>query len=187
MKIKIGFLTACTLFCYLLSNSLFAFSAFLAATLHELAHIGMARLCGISFRELSITPFGASLTPASFMGGYREEFLIAAAGPCANLLCAGLIFPLSDVPFFSFFLISSLFYAFLNLLPVSGFDGGRILSCLLSQRLSPTFCLPLLRIISFLIVFFLWSFSVYVMLRVGKSLSLFVFSCSLFLKLFLEM
>lgn len=186
MKIKIGFLALCTLIGYLFTNPMFAMAAVLAATLHELSHIGMAKLCGIAFRELSITPFGAALTPASFMGSYREEILIAAAGPCANLICAGVIFPLTEIPFISLFFLSSLFYALLNLLPVTGFDGGRVLSCLLSQRFSPTFCTRLLTVTSFLIVFFLWSFSVYILLRVGNSLSLFMFSCSLFLKLFVE-
>ena len=186
MKIKIGFLTLCTLLGYFLSEPLFAMAAILAASLHELAHIGMAHLCGISFRELAITPFGAALTPASFMGGYRDEILVAAAGPLANLLCAALIFPYSHISFFSFFLVSSLFLAFLNLLPVTGFDGGRIFLCLLCDRLSPTTAARLLSVLSFLIVFFLWSFSVYVLLRVGNSLSLFVFSCSLFLKLFVQ-
>lgn len=186
MKIKIGFLTVCTIVGYLLSNALFALAAILAATIHELAHIGMARFFGISFRELAITPFGASLTPASLLGSYREELLIVAAGPFANILCAGLILPLAEIPFFFFFLASSLFFAALNLLPVSGFDGGRMLFCLLSQRFSDLTCLRLLSVSSFLIIFFLWSFSVYVLLRVGNSLSLFVFSSSLFLKLFVD-
>jgi len=186
MKFKIGFWTLCTLFCYLLSNFQLAVAAMLAATLHELAHIGMARICGISFRELSVTPLGASLTPTSNMGSYREEILVAAAGPCFNLLCAGLVFPLTEIAFFFYFVLSSLFFALLNLLPISGLDGGRILLCLLSQRLSPAICTRLLTVLSFFVVFFLWSFSVYVMLRVGKSLSLFVFSCSLFSKLFVQ-
>lgn len=186
MKIKVGFLTVCTLLTYLLSNSLYAATAILAATLHEFGHIGMARACGISFRELCITPFGAALTPTSFMGTYREEMLVAAAGPFVNLLCAALIFPLRHISFFFFFLLSSLFFALLNLLPVSGFDGGRILFCLLCQHFTPEHSTRVLSVSSFLIVFALWSFSVYVMLRVGSSLSLFIFSCSLFLKLFID-
>ena len=186
MKIKIGFLAICTIVGALLSNTTWGLATILAATLHELSHLGMARLCGISFRELSITPFGASLVPTSSMGSYRTELLIAAAGPLGNLLCILLVFRLSHIPFFFYFLISSLFFALLNLLPVTGFDGGRILLSILSQRLSPALCSRLLTFLSFLVIFFLWSLSVYLLLRVGNSLSLFVFSCSLFLKLFVQ-
>ena len=186
MKIKVGFWSVCTLLAFLFSNPLYALAAGLAATLHELGHIGMAWLCRISFRELSITPFGAALTPTSFMGTYREEIAIASAGPLINLLSIALFFPLIQYRFFFFFLISSLFFALINLLPVSGFDGGRMLQCLLSQHISASLSERILSVFSFLIIFSLWSFSVYLLLRIGSSLSLFVFSCSLFLKLFVN-
>ncbi len=188
MKIKIGFLTVCTLLAWLLTNSLYAVAGFIAATLHELGHIGMARLLGIPFRELNVTPFGAALTPSTAMGSYTDEVLIAAAGPAVNLLSALIILPWtrSGVAFPLFFLISSLFLAILNLLPVSGFDGGRILSCLLCKHCEPLVAERILGVSSFVIVFALWCLSVYLLLRIESSLSLFVFSCSLFLKLFVN-
>lgn len=188
MKIKIGFMTVLTLLVYLICGSFSALGSVLAAILHEFGHIGVAKWLGVPFRELNVTPFGASLTPSSFLGSYTDELMIAAAGPFVNLLCVCLIWPwvrLQD-GFLFFFFLSSLFLSLLNLLPVAGFDGGRILSCFLCRIVDSMVAERILSVLSFAIVFGLWSFSVYLLLRVANSLSLFVFSCSLFLKLFVE-
>ena len=183
MKIKIGFFSACTLLVWFLTNPLYGTAALAAATFHELGHLWTARVLGISFQEMAITPFGAALTPASGLGGYTDELLVAAAGPFVNLFSAFVTLPLARGSFsiFRFFVLASLFLGLLNLLPVSGFDGGRILACLL-----PRASARILVLTSFLTLFFLWIFSVYLLLRVGNSLSLFVFSCSLFCKLFVR-
>ena len=183
MKIKLGFFSACTLLAWFLTNPLYGAAALMAATIHELGHLWAARQLGISFSEMAITPFGATLTPTSYLGSYTDEILVAAAGPFVNLLSALIIWPLhvGALSFFRFFTLASLFLGLLNLLPVSGFDGGRILSCLF-----PHASKHVLALTSFLTLFFLWSFSVYLLLRVGNSLSLFVFSCSLFCKLFVR-
>ena len=188
MKIKIGFFSVFTLLAWFLTNPLYGAAALGAATLHEIGHLVVAKMLGISFREMAITPFGAALTPSSYLGGYADELIIAAAGPFINLLSAAVIFPIAQKaePLCYFFLLASLFLGFLNLLPVSGFDGGRILACLLSHRIRQTVIERMLALTSFITLFFLWSFSVYLLLRVGSSLSLFVFSCSLFCKLFIR-
>ena len=183
MKIKVGFFAICLLLAWILSEDTYGLSGLLAATLHELGHIGVAKILHIPFRSLTLTPFGASLIPSGDMGSYTDEALIAAAGPFVNLLSALGLYPFAkgtDGFLFSFF-VSSLFLGLLNLLPISELDGGRILSCWLSRRHDPA---RILVVTSFLIIFILWTLSVYLLLRVGSSLSLFIFSCSLFCKLF---
>ncbi len=188
MKIKIGFFSVCTLLAWVLTNPLYGVAALAAATLHELGHLFVARLLGISFREMSITPFGAALTPADSLGGYTDELLVAAAGPFINLfsVLAALPWIQGKGELLSFFVLASLFLGILNLLPVLGFDGGRMLSCFLSRYIPEATAEKVLCVTSFVTLFFLWSFSVYLLLRVGSSLSLFVFSCSLFCRLFVR-
>jgi membrane-associated protease RseP (regulator of RpoE activity) len=74
----------------------------------------------------------------------------------------------------------------LNLLPIREFDGGRILGALLCRVGSQRAAQKTVNALSFFCVFTLWSFSVYLLLRFAASLSLFVFSISLFFKLFIR-
>lgn len=170
-------------------DPLFASAAFAAAALHEVGHILAAEALGIRLRRFSFSMLGARLLTESGTLSYPKEALLAAAGPAANLLGAAYAFPLVRVcgggirDFCVYFLISCVFLALLNLLPIKSFDGGRILYCLLAG-ISDVFAdgRPA-EVFSFLSLFCLWSISVYFLLRTGSSLSLFVFSSSLFLRM----
>ena len=114
----------------------------LAATLlHETGHLFAFYLCGEplpAFRGrqcgLLLIPVGDSLSP-------RRELLICAAGPLFNLAACLTLLPalhtaaLAEAAFCFFAL--NLFTALFNLLPLSGFDGGRMLSASLSLLLPP--------------------------------------------------
>lgn len=186
MKFKIGFFTILLSVTLILYPTPMTPAAFLAALTHELGHILMARLCDIRLRECSVGLFGAGLSPDYGAYTYRHEILLCMAGPLTNLLLGTLAFLLPKSDFVTYFSLSSFFLGTLNLLPIETFDGGRILSHLLSFLFSPALSHRVLRILSFLTVLLLWSLSVYLLLRATASLSLFVFSLSLFVKLFVE-
>lgn len=65
---------------------------------------------------------------------YRDELCIAAAGPLANFLAAmctvALVALVGAFDGALFFTVCNLALALLNLMPVSGLDGGRMLSAL---------------------------------------------------------
>ena len=84
------------------------------------------------------------------------------------------------------FALASLVLAILNLLPISELDGGRIVYCTLASRFSVECAKRVVDALSFAIIFSLWTLSVYLILRLGASLSLFVFSCFLFGKIFIK-
>ena len=186
MKIKVRFVTfLCA--CLLLIARPRAFPALLlSVTLHEVGHILTARLLGLRFSSLTLSPMGAALMPLGGMGGYREEILVALAGPAVNLLSAILLPKPSQNSFLDVFVTSSKFLGLLNLLPIRSFDGGRILLCTFSHTGKPRCGERILAASSFLFRFLFWTFSAYLLLRVGASLSLFVFSCSLFCRLFVD-
>lgn len=167
-------------------------AALTAALLHELGHVFAARRCGVPLRSFSIELLGARLDLASGVITYRDELLIAAAGPAVNLASALALYPLISrfgggaALFISALTAASVGLAFLNLLPVSGFDGGRILYCLLSLFLSPAVVFRVGQVLSFFCVFSLWSASVYLLLKTAGGLAVFVFSASLFCRLFVS-
>lgn len=189
MKIKIGFFAILLFFSLLLSTPLFSLSSLLAALLHELGHLFAACLLHIPMREFSIGLFGFGLTPKNTLYSYSDEILLCAAGPLTNLLFGFLSLLLLKnhaSPFLLSFTFASFAFAILNLLPIKSFDGGRLVRALLLLRLPLSLTEKLLSVLSFFFIFSLWSFSVYLLLRTVSSLSLFVFSLSLFVRIFLS-
>ena len=189
MKIRIGFFAVMLGLSLVLTHSHFALAAFLAALLHEFGHILAARLCGIPLYECKIGLFGAGLFPEEALFSYGREIILCAAGPLTNLLFAllGLLY-ISGNPsaFLEYFVFSSFAFGLLNLLPIRDFDGGRVLQALLALRFSPTTVERTIWLLSFFCILFLWSISVYLLLRASSSLSLFVFSLSLFCRIFIR-
>ena len=187
-KIRVSFFALLMLVALILSGSGISLAALVAAVLHELGHILAAKMLNTHLGELKLGIFGASLSIDSAVTSYKNEIAVAIAGPLTNLLCALLIYCTVGIEdrFFEAFFVCSLFLALLNLLPISDLDGGRILLCALSLFLPCYTANKLLRICSFVFVFSLWCLSVYLLLRLGASLSLFVFSASLFCKIFLK-
>lgn len=188
MKISFSFLLCIMIATLLCTHSYLSLAAILAAALHELGHILMAKLCSIPIKELKLGIFGAALTPEGSLCSYKKEILLALAGPAINFILGATLLPFSKngSEFFSFFTVSSFFLGFLNLMPIYDLDGGRILNCLLCQILSPVCAERICRFLSFCIITTLWLLSVYLLLRFSASLSLFVFSAALFCKIFIQ-
>ena len=191
LKIKVGFFSILLSLALIIPRPDYFPALFLAVSIHELGHILGAKISNISLRELKLGIFGAGLSPASSIISYKKEILLSLLGPLSNfisIISIKLIVPdeLCDTSFFNNFLGSSLALGVLNLLPVDSFDGGRILTSILSLQLSPKSVTSVMNAVSFIIIFLLWTLSVYLLLRVSSSLSLFIFSAYLFSKFFIR-
>ena len=188
LKIKLSLSGAIMLVALFLTHSYLSLAAIIAATLHELGHVIMAKICKIELCELKLGIFGASLSSRPLLCSYKKEIALCLAGPLVNLISALIAsrFYSFNTEFLAFFISASLFLGVLNLLPIHEFDGGRILFCLLSLRFSITVVARIIRIASFILIFSLWCLSVYLLLRLSSSVSLFVFSLSLFARIFLS-
>ena len=188
LKIKISFFAVLMLLALALNHSLLSFAAILAASLHELSHIFTALALNSPLYSLKIGILGASLSMPREIDSYKNEILIALAGPAANIVCLFLLLPFADsmCEFGQMFMVASLFLGILNLMPISDFDGGRILFCAVAMKGSLASARGIINICSFIFVFALWSLSVYMIIRLGASLSLFVFSASVFCKIFIK-
>lgn len=164
-----------------------------AAVIHECGHLFAARLLKIELRSLDIGPLGATIRTRGSLISYGREWLLCAAGPAANLAsgaAAYMIFHGSErfTPggtAFGFCSVS-LMLALLNLLPVEGFDGGRMLYAAVVSLAGPRAARGLLSFCSVISLCGLWMLSVYLLLRWGASLSLFIFSASVFCRVFIE-
>ena len=167
------------------------FPSLAAAVLHECGHLLAAATLGIPLRSLDIGMFGASLRVRGSLISYPKEWLLCAAGPAMNFLSAALtaIWSLHRGYFSEcgeWFAVVSLMLGLLNLIPAEGFDGGRMLSVTVCALFGPRAAARLISFTSFVSITALWMLSVYLLIRYGTSLSLFIFTVSLFYRLFIE-
>lgn len=184
MKIKISLSAILTFAALLLSRRLgAAVCVFFAATIHEVGHIVAAKLLGVGLKSLSFDPLGARITTTGNLVSYKDEALLALAGPLFNLFSLAFSIPLSLIAggtvgyYLTIFSYASACLALLNLLPIETFDGGRIFQCFIHSYKALRFC-------SFFCLFAIFCASLYLLLRAGGALSVFVFSASLFTRLF---
>ena len=162
-----------------------------AIGLHGAGHRIAAGLCGVKLGRIVSSATGLCWqTDRTGFCSYGKEALVALGGPLGNLLGNALLilcmplFPASDRSAWSMLFSSSLFLAIWNLLPIEGFDGGRILRCLILQRqreAGTEAADRTLRISSAICFTLLWMLSVYLLLRTGRAFSLFLFCMQLFL------
>ncbi|MDR0975447.1 MAG: site-2 protease family protein [Christensenellaceae bacterium] len=110
-----------------------------AVILHELAHAAAARRYNLYVERLAILPFGCALNIDCSFLSRDKKIAVLLAGPLANAVA---IILFSSVLWFApslfsgveFMIYANLFPAVLNLLPIYGFDGGKILNELFSER-----------------------------------------------------
>lgn len=111
-----------------------------AVVLHELGHLLAIRLLRgrLELAEFRLT--GLNLCYTARRLDYRQDALIAAAGPGVNLLCAGVLALIGgqchqDAVYAA--AGTHILLACFNLLPALPMDGGRVLLALLSFRIGP--------------------------------------------------
>ena len=113
--------------------------AFLSILIHELGHAFVMRRLGDRRVEVILYAFGG-LAAGSSWRSRREQILVSAAGPGAQMLAGLLVWfmalslppgPLLVRYALGNFLFISFFWAILNLLPVLPLDGGRITEAVL--------------------------------------------------------
>lgn len=107
----------------------------LSAVFHECGHLLAFSLLGLPAPRLVPVARGVRFA-ASCTLSYREEMLIAMAGPVANIACFLLGRAAGGFsPAFRAFGDISLLTGLCNLAPMNDLDGERILCCLLAGRL----------------------------------------------------
>lgn len=186
---------------FLIGNNHVALCALIiCATVHELGHILCANILKIKIREMVIDIGGAKIYPYTDTYPYSHELLLSFSGPFINVLCALLLkFTCenylnfqsilqtatdADLFFTQYVYLFSLIQAVLNLIPVNGLDGGRILKCTLCILFSQRVGDGAVKLTTLIFAIILWILSVYLLLGSGGGISLFIFSVCMLLKIF---
>ena len=128
--------------------------------IHEYAHFVVASKRGYSLNKFRLMPHGISLSGQNVLFSYKDEIIIALAGPMINLFISVVffavwwIFPEAYV-YTSLFVFANLVTGLLNFLPVFPMDGGRILLAILSKNKSRTGAFKIVKIVGICVSFLL--------------------------------
>lgn len=114
--------------------------AAVAVLLHESAHALAAKAVGCKVYAIELTPFGGVMRIKQIQAHPQAETIVAAAGPVAGFIAAGICAMLLDIRpnmnvLLETFLRYNLALSAVNLLPALPLDGGRILYAALKCRL----------------------------------------------------
>lgn len=138
---------------------------FLAAVLlHELGHLLGGVLTGIPLRRCGGGGLGLHLDFAMEQVSYRQEMLVLAAGSLFGLFT---LLWISHPAYRTCALGLNL----ANLLPVTGLDGGGILSCILHRIADGDRADRICRVVSLTAGVLFWIAGMWIVLRVGSNLT----------------
>lgn len=183
-KFKVGFFAVLMLVTLMFTSAEYFPALICSVTIHELGHIIAAKMRNIRLSEMKLGIFGASLYTQNQLFSYSDEIFLCIGGPLANIL--SVVVCLSVGRTNSLFFLSSIALGVLNMLPINGFDGGRILSAFLSIHFSPKTAVTISKTVSFAILFSMWCISVYFLLRSNATMTMFIFSIFMFAKIFIS-
>lgn len=122
---------------------------------HEAGHLLLLKILKVPVHQLRLGASGACLRTGTM--SYRQELLVALAGPAVNLLLA--VYFLHRAPMTALVNLALLLY---NLLPFYPLDGGRFLRCLLRLLLKEGRAAQVTeQIVSGLCLFAFWGCGIY--------------------------
>ncbi len=175
-----------------------------SACLHELGHFFAAERLSLRVRETVIDFSGVRICVDVGLMSYKDEIILAAAGPLASLITLGVSLAALSVRgigfegacelcvrflnreesmdgALSFLALSSLLQGMSNLLPIRSFDGGRIIYGVSALLLGERAAERIADILSALSAFVLWTASLYLLLRAASGIGIYVFAFTVFL------
>ena len=155
----------------------------LAAAIHEIGHLTGALLIknNTAFFKTKVSGPKIKLSRLS----YGDELVVLAFGPLSNLIVALVIFPITLITDGSFylteFMLINLLTALSNLLPIIGFDGYKILTCIFSKSKRALTLNDFLYNLSFMLSALLTLFSLFFILKIGEGYWAFILFFSILL------
>jgi len=157
----------------------------MCALLHEAGHLIAMRIMGVKHGKITVTPLGADIK-MNGMYGYGQDMIIYISGAAANFfgaLCAYFVYLGYPSTLVMFIIISNLFYAFFNMLPVRGLDGGGFCEALLMKSCQPDTAWKICGVLSCISMLMLLCLSLFLIFASGTNFSLLLIILYLFVGL----
>jgi len=173
MRFRLGPLFAGLLFLLILLDGA-ALPLMLAAAVcvHEGGHLLAARLLGAKCRTFRIGLTGLILDFDYSRLSYGKECLIQLAGSTVGILSVWIAASLGEG--MVYYCICALCLNIINLLPITGLDGGAVLSVLLHMCMEDRTAVRICRAVSLGTAILVWLGTLWISLRTGGNMTLLV-------------
>jgi len=146
-----------------------AFLTALSAAIHEIGHLMFTSFK--STPQLYAHPSGFRIKENT-VSSYKREILLISGGPVFNILASSIAFCIANIcksEYMLDFAVINLLTAASNLLPISGYDGYRIIECVIfGFSVEPDRLHRSLEIVSALLSSALLFLALYFMLKIGE-------------------
>lgn len=139
------------------TGKVFSFLSYtLCALIHEAGHSYAAEIFGYKLKKITLMPYGAIVSGDMSGMSAREEAVVAIAGPLINLVIGFFIFALwwifpETYPYTELAAEANFALAAINVIPAFPLDGGRLLVCLLSEKIGRVRAVKIAKIASYVI------------------------------------
>ncbi len=183
-KFKISTVAFVATVMFFVQSPLVVISAICAIVIHESGHMIAGRLCGANVSKIIVCGLGASIEFDRSFGAY-DEITVLGAGMLFNLLSA------SAATLFggklTVFIVFSLGYAMVNMLPIPTLDGGGIFSSVVALKFPYWIHRKLCGTVSFVFLFILWQIGIFILFKTEANITPFLMCMCLFFELFCKM
>ncbi len=159
-----------------------------AVAVHETGHLFAMWLLDNTPKSIRLIPASVQITK-SFSGRYKNDILIALAGPVVNLV----LFLTLYINYLAFKNECILYYSLINLiagafnlLPVTGLDGGTVLFSLIAKKWDINKAMLVLRIITLLLGAIALFLAVSLTIRGEINLSVYIVAIYLFVSVLIK-
>ncbi len=136
----------------------------LASVAHECGHLAVMLAVGTPPERCTLGGFGMRLEIGKKQAGYAAGVAIALAGPLVNAACAWLFWRLRQSAVAAIHLL----LCWMNLLPISGLDGGEALCHLVACFTGPLWGARVLRVTSVVGLAVLLGMALWLLARQGN-------------------
>lgn len=164
---------------FIVDDSYFSLMGISFAVLHELGHLLAMHMANIPPQELSFGILNIEIS-SPLEQNEKNEVFVFLSGPIVNLIL-GLIFltayHFSRNYIIKIALIQNFVLAFINLLPISSLDGGKILSSIISRKLGLDKTEKIMNILSVIFTLPLFTLGFLVMINSKYNLSVLIIAC----------
>lgn len=159
------------------------FLLLLAVSIHELGHLAAAKLSGVRNVSFALKSLGGVLSFDFSHTSFVSEIIVHLSGSVCGLISAAAAYAVFHESAI-FFVGVSVSLSIVNLLPITGFDGGGILFSFLSIFLLPDDSYKICGIVSFVTSALLWAAVIWTELKLSVNLGLLCSTITVFLSQF---
>ena len=152
---------------YAITGKIFIFLIYtITALIHEMGHLLQAEKLGYTMKKVTLMPYGAVITGNISGLKFKDETLLALAGPMLNLIIAMFftalwwVFP-EIYAFTDIVVTANCTLAFINFIPAYPLDGGRILFSVIASKFGERKAVIITRGAGFIFCFLLLVLFVY--------------------------